>query len=75
MNKHVPKVETRIRPSRSRYDRFWILEVAKYPFCEQQHNHGGGSIDHPPALGFRVAHCVTKPPAEYELVPAVEGAS
>jgi len=66
----VPKIETRIRPSRSRSDRFWILEIDRCPFCEKRHTHGGGSLDRPPLLGSRFSHCVTGSPHEYELVPA-----
>jgi len=70
------QAEVTIRPSRSRSDRYWILEIAKCPFCEKRHTHGGGSIDRPPLLGFRVAHCFRPvAPGEYELIASTEDAS
>jgi hypothetical protein len=60
-----PKVATTVRPSIR--DRFWILEL-RCPFCAKVHTHGGGSIDHSPALGHRLSHCVTRRPLDYELV-------
>ena len=64
------QAEVTIRPSRSSSDRYWILEIAKCPFCEKRHTHGGGSIDRPPLLGSQLCHCVTGSLHEYELVPA-----
>ncbi len=70
---NVPQVAVQIRKSQTRTDAYWILEVAKCPYCAKSHNHGGGSIDHSPALGHRLSHCLRQP-GEYELIPAVEGA-
>ncbi len=63
-----PRVETTVRPSIR--DRFWILEL-RCPFCSKVHTHGGGSIDHPPALGFRLSHCLSHA-RDYELVSSIE---
>jgi hypothetical protein len=65
-----PKVEVTIHPSRSRYDRYWVLEL-RCPFCAKVHSHGGGSIDHPPALGHRLSHCLNHA-RDYELVASIE---
>ena len=63
------QAEVQIRKSRSPRDQFWILTVAKCPYCGKSHEHGGGRVDEPPALGFRVAHCFRRvAPGEYELV-------
>ena len=64
----VPKVEVTIRRSQSRRDQFWILEVATCPFCHRLHQHGGGSTDGPPSLGFRLSHCSDRRPLDYELI-------
>jgi hypothetical protein len=69
-----PRVEVTIRPSRSKYDRYWILEIPRCPFCKKVHNHGGGSIDHAPALGHRLSHCLNRA-RDYELVPVEEEAT
>jgi hypothetical protein len=73
MSERIPQVETHIRPSRSRHDRIWVLEIT-CPFCGKGHTHGGGAIDRPPLLGHRVAHCVTRPAPRggYELILADE---
>ena len=63
-----PRVETTVRPSIR--DRFWILEL-RCPFCHRLHTHGGGSIDHPPALGHRLSHCLNHA-RDYELVSSIE---
>jgi len=68
-----PKVEVTIHPSRSRYDRYWVLTLDRCPHCSKPHSHGGGSLDHPPALGHRLSHCVTRSPLDYELVASIEG--
>ena len=60
-------VDVRVRRSLDRRDPYWILDVAQCPFCGKDHNHGGGSLDHPPALGFRLSHCL-KQPRDYELI-------
>jgi len=64
----TPKVEVTIRPSRSKYDRFWVLTVVTCPFCGKSHQHGGGDLSHPPLLSYRLSHCVTQPSRDYELV-------
>ena len=64
-----PKVEVTVHPSIR--DRFWILEL-RCSFCAKVHNHGGGSVDAPPALGFRLSHCITRSPRDYELIPIKE---
>jgi len=33
----VPQAEVTIRPSQSRHNRIWILEVVKCPYCEKVH--------------------------------------
>jgi hypothetical protein len=62
-----PKVAVHIRPSRSKYDRFWVLTIDRCPHCGRPHNHGGGSTDHAPALGHRLSHCLNHA-RDYELV-------
>ena len=64
-----PKVEVHIRPSIR--DRFWILEIPRCPFCAKVHTHGGGSIDHSPALGYRLSHCLSHA-RDYELVSSIK---
>ncbi len=59
-----PRVVVTVRPSIR--DRFWILEL-RCPFCRKVHTHGGGSIDHAPALGWRLSHCLNHA-RDYELV-------
>ncbi len=66
---NVPKVPTLIRPSQSRFDRIWILEIT-CPYCGRRHHHGGGPTDGPPVLGERLSHCAGH--ATYELVPVEE---
>jgi hypothetical protein len=66
-----PKVEVHIHPSRSKYDRFWVLTIDRCPHCEKPHSHGGGSLDHPPALGHRLSHCLNHA-RDYELIPIEE---
>ena len=69
-----PKVAVQIRKSQPRRGQvqIWILEIAKCPHCSKPHNHGGGSTDHAPALGYRGSHCVTRRPLDYELVASIE---
>jgi hypothetical protein len=67
-----PRVEVHIHPSRSKYDRYWVLTLDRCPHCEKPHSHGGGSLDHPPALGHRLSHCVTRRPLDYELISSIE---
>ena len=67
-----PQVEVHIRPSQSKYDRFWVLTVDCCPHCHRPHQHGGGSIDHAPALGHRLSHCVDRRARDYELIPIKE---
>ncbi len=67
----APKVEFHIHPSRSRYDRYWVLTLDRCPHCGRPHNHGGGSIDHPPALGHRLSHCLSHA-RDYELIASIE---
>ena len=63
------QAEVTIRPSQSRRDRIWVLTVDECPYCGKRHEHGGGRVDEPPALGFRVPHCLTRPaPPDYELI-------
>ena len=65
----IVRAEVTIRKSQSRHDPIWVLTVARCPYCGRSHEHGGGSVDGPPALGFRVPHCLTRPaPRAYELV-------
>jgi len=71
----TPRAEVTIRKSQSRHDRFWVLTVAKCPYCHRLHQHGGGSTDDPPALGPRLSHCVTQSPRDYELIPIKEATS
>ena len=67
-----PKVEVHIHPSRSKYDRYWVLTLDRCPHCGRPHTHGGGDLSHPPALGHRLSHCVTRRPLDYELVSSIE---
>ena len=64
----VPKVEVHIHPSRSRHDSYWVLTLDRCPHCGRPHTHGGGSLDHPPALGHRLSHCSDRRPLDYELI-------
>ena len=67
----VTYAEVVIRKSQPRRGQvqIWILEVIACPYCSGRHEHGGGSVDEPPALGFRVPHCLTRPaPPDYELI-------
>jgi len=65
----IVRAEVVIRRSQSRRDPIWILTILECPICGKSHEHGGGSVDGPPALGFRVPHCITRPaPRDYELV-------
>ncbi len=70
----VPQAGVTIRPSQSRHNRIWILEVVKCPYCENVHFHGSGPVALLPLLGHRVAHCVTRqsPLGEYELIAVEE---
>ncbi len=65
----ITRVPVTIRPSQSRYDRYWILQIDRCPFCHRPHVHGGGNLDGPPALGPRLSHCSDRRPLDYELVP------
>jgi len=65
-----PKVEVRIHPSLARHNPYWVLELT-CPHCGRPHNHGGGSIDHPPALGHRLSHCLSHA-RDYELIASIE---
>ena len=67
----VTQVEVHIRPSQSRYDRYWVLELT-CPFCHRPHQHGGGALSHPPALGSRLSHCVSRSPRDYELISSIK---
>ena len=65
----IVRAEVTIRKSRSPRDRIWVLEVAECPYCGKRHEHGGGSVEGPPALGFRAPHCFRRvAPGDYELV-------
>ena len=66
-----PRVEVHIHPSRSRYDRYWVLTLDCCPHCSKPHSHGGGSLDHAPALGHRLSHCLNHA-RDYELVASTE---
>ncbi len=58
----ITRVPVTIRPSQSRYDRYWILQIDRCPFCHRPHVHGGGNLDGPPALGPRGrVHSATVP--------------
>src|SRR5829696_8915064 len=46
---------------------YWVVTVARCPFCGKRHSHGGGSDD-TPDLGYRNSHCITGPGGTYELV-------
>ncbi len=63
----LPRVPVTIRRSIGHRDPIWILELT-CPFCHRLHQHGGGVISEPPALGHRVAHCTNRHSAGYELV-------
>ena len=65
----IIQAEVTIRKSQSPRDRIWVLTVDECPYCGNRHEHGGGGVDEPPALGFRVPHCLTRPaPPDYELI-------
>ena len=65
----ITQAEVTIRKSRSPRDPIWVLTVDECPYCGKRHEHGGGSVDEPPALGFRVAHCFRPTsPGDYQLV-------
>jgi hypothetical protein len=67
----IVRAEVQIRKSQPRRDQtqIWILEIAKCPYCSGRHEHGGGSVEGPPALGFRAPHCFGRvAPGDYELV-------
>jgi len=68
----IVQAEVVIRRSQPRRGQvqIWGLEVIACPYCSGRHEHGGGSIDGPPALGFRVAHCTDRPSplGDYQLV-------
>ena len=67
----IVRAEVVIRKSQPRRDQvqIWILEVIACPYCSGRHEHGGGSVEGAPALGFRGPHCLTRPaPRDYELV-------
>jgi len=65
----ITYAEVVIRKSRSSRDQIWVLTVDECPYCGKRHEHGGGSVDGPPALGFMVPHCLTRPaPPDYELI-------
>ncbi len=63
-----PDVVVEVRASLD--GQIWVLQTPECPYCGKAHEHGGGLIaDGPPALGFRLSHCVTKRPARpYRLV-------
>jgi len=65
------KVEVTIHQSQSPRDPIWILTIDECPLCGKSHEHGGGSVDGPPALGFRLSHCLNRS-ASYELIPIKE---
>ena len=62
------KVEVAIHQSQSPRDRIWILTINTCPYCGKSHEHGGGGVDEPPALGHRLSHCLNRS-ASYELIP------
>jgi hypothetical protein len=67
-----PQVEVTVHPSRSRYDRYWVLTLDRCPHCGRPHTHGGGNTNEPPALGHRLSHCVDRRARDYELIPIKE---
>jgi hypothetical protein len=64
---NTPRVDVTVTESLDRRDPYWVLNIDTCPHCAKSHRHGGGSTDHPPALGGRVSHCRSNPQM-YDLI-------
>lgn len=66
---YVHPVKDKIYPVSDPSQEYWALYIDPCPWCGHFHSHGGGSTDHEPETGKRLAHCrVSGAPTEYELI-------